>query len=865
MTDASKSLSDKDFARQMARRDVVYQRPTPWWQDGLTIGNGDFGGAVFGGGPESDGKIGVTLTKVDVWDERYDRKGHRYHTLAELRKLIAEHADSEEGRKILNSLEPYGTVGVDEWYRKTYPYPYFPPTVKPVGMLRVDPGGSFEDFEARLSVHRAEVRFDLGDKSRGATLSIFVDANGNLLVIHLERYGDFDHPISLEMARYVDEQLGQPELEVDEEGFWHRYPFPGGFSYALVGVVTETPVDYCERFEAEWRDVEARTAWVPEKRGYMRNFEVEIHAPERGVRLVLPPHASAATLVVGVATSREVEDPLSHAQSLAETAVVSGIDAVRTMHRAWWDAFWRQSSLMLSDRLVESLWYQGVYTLACQSRGTIPPPLVAPGYYLPHAGWHGHYLTDFNIQMMYWPVFVANHLPLADTYFNLFLNNLETIKSETMMLYDIDGAKFPGLFISDCRELGYLPTRNWQCGGAWAAQVYWWGYLYSGDVTFLREIAYPVMREVAKFYRGYALPGEDGKYHIFPSTPPEQPPWWATDPTIDISLIRVHMAATLEASEILELDTALREGWRDLLENLAEIPNDGELFLDFRDAPPDSKLGHAGLMSPVFSAGLIGLGSPREEQEMALRSLRSVLTRTSRMVLDYPFDIPTWNDDCNWPFLIACAARLGLAEDARAWIYDYGIFQHLKPNGLFAFDCPVTEQQRETRWGMPDSSYAFVAALSEMLLQSYDGAIRIAPAVPADWDARLDGFLAVGAFEVDALISAGQPRSVTVRSLQGETCRIHHPWPGSGVAVRQGGKLTSHQEADGVIRFDTEPGGEYVIESPEQSSSGPTLGTEEQIPGPMGYRGPAFLGHVPPEARATIWLGLPDEADETRP
>jgi hypothetical protein len=123
MTDASKSLSDKDFARQMARRDVVYQRPTPWWQDGLTIGNGDLGGAVFGGGPESDGKIGVTLTKVDVWDERYDRKGHRYHTLAELRKLIAEHAGSEEGRKILNSLEPYGTVGVDEWYRKTYPYP----------------------------------------------------------------------------------------------------------------------------------------------------------------------------------------------------------------------------------------------------------------------------------------------------------------------------------------------------------------------------------------------------------------------------------------------------------------------------------------------------------------------------------------------------------------------------------------------------------------------------------------------------------------------------------------------------------------------------------------------------------------------
>ena len=49
--------SEAAFAREMARRDIVYKRPTPHWQNGLTIGNGDLGGAVFGGGPDSNGIV----------------------------------------------------------------------------------------------------------------------------------------------------------------------------------------------------------------------------------------------------------------------------------------------------------------------------------------------------------------------------------------------------------------------------------------------------------------------------------------------------------------------------------------------------------------------------------------------------------------------------------------------------------------------------------------------------------------------------------------------------------------------------------------------------------------------------------------
>ena len=896
-----RELSDSEFAREMARREIIYQRPTPYWQNGLSIGNGDVGGSVFGGGlrepqaarpaadrhplptgaggtgasPQAehpwgehghsqggcpwhpaDGVIGIALNKVDVWDERYDRRGHHVHTLTELRALVGEHAGTEEGRKYLNSLEPYGLVAEPGWFQRTYPYPYSPPTCKPTGVVRIDPGAAFGRFESRLSIHRGEVTFTLGDGDKSAEVAAFIDANSNTLALQVDRHGDFDKSISFQMARYVDEQLGRPEVGAEGNSFWHRYVFPDGFTYALFGLVADGEIASGRTGEADWQDIQPMTAWVGG--GRMRNWEVEIKGTEHRATLTLSAESSSATVFVGAATSKEVHDPLARAQELASAAASLGYEGVRSSHRKWWDGFWRKSSLLLSDRLTEALWYQGLYLLACQSRGAGPPPIIGPGYQLPHGGWHGALITDYNVEMMYWPIFTANHLELGRPFFDFFRRNLEKMRAETRAVYGIDGVRFPCITNLTGEELSYLPCRNWQCVSAWLAQLYWWGYVYTGDLEFLRRTAYPVMREVANFYRGYALLGDDGRYHIFPSTPPEQPPWWATDPAIDIALIRVHLQATLDAAELLGLDAGLRGEWRHLLEHLAEIPTDGEVFLDHRDADPNSRLGHTGLLCATWTAGLIGLASPPDQYEMAVRTFHTLPARTSRSVQDYPFDIPTWNDDCCWPNMVGYAARLGLAEEAAKYLYDFGIFQHLKPNGLFAFDAPVTDDQRQTHWGMPDSNYAMTAVVSEMLLQSYDGVIRVAPACPPDWDARFSGFLAVGAFEVDAEVTHGSVRSLRVKSLQGKPCCVYNPWPGQTVAVTCAGKPVDVQETIGVLSFETQPGSDYEVKPVGPGVRAAIRGEpQEQPSGPICYRGPVYMGHVPEEKRLAVWLGLP--------
>ena len=90
-------------------------------------------------------------------------------------------------------------------------------------------------------------------------------------------------------------------------------------------------------------------------------------------------------------------------------------------------------------------------------------------------------------------------------------------------------------------------------------------------------------------------------------------------------------------------------------------------------------------------------------------------------------------------------------------------------------------------------------ALQEILLQNYDGVIRIGPAVSTTWSApfRLraqQGFL----------VTAGQVRLAEVESLHGEDCTLANPWPGECVVSCDG--ETSLRSADRTLSFPTGPG-----------------------------------------------------------
>ena len=90
-----------------------------------------------------------------------------------------------------------------------------------------------------------------------------------------------------------------------------------------------------------------------------------------------------------------------------------------------------------------------------------------------------------------------------------------------------------------------------------------------------------------------------------------------------------------------------------------------------------------------------------------------------------------------------------------------------RPNGVI-WGMSVANYGRAGAW---TESLGVIAPLQEMMLQSWDGALRVFPAWPRDLDARFESFRAEGAFLVSAAWSQGRVTTLSVRSEKGSPCR----------------------------------------------------------------------------------------------
>jgi alpha-L-fucosidase 2 len=107
------------------------------------------------------------------------------------------------------------------------------------------------------------------------------------------------------------------------------------------------------------------------------------------------------------------------------------------------------------------------------------------------------------------------------------------------------------------------------------------------------------------------------------------------------------------------------------------------------------------------------------------------------------------------------------------------------------------------------------SVIQEMLLQSWDGRIRVFPAAPKAWpEASFAGLRAEGAFLVDAARHGGRTAWIRVRSLKGEPCFLQtdmtDPRPAAGQRIDAIKPL-----GGGLYRLDLAAGEEIVLAAPD--------------------------------------------------
>jgi alpha-L-fucosidase 2 len=306
---------------------------------------------------------------------------------------------------------------------------------------------------------------------------------------------------------------------------------------------------------------------------------------------------------------------------------------------------------------------------------------------------------------------------------------------------------------------------------------------WSNDQNYLRDLAYPFMRESVRFYQN-RLSFDGSRYYMATSNSHETY-WDVRNAITDLAAVRLLFPLTIQVSTQLGLDSGLRGGWQNILTNLAPYQVQNGAYLPHDPPISPTRNNENVALELVWPHDQTGIGYP-----------------------DTPTAVNTWNArpfpyGNVWSNDHVHAARLGLGDQAlqgmRAMLQKYQNY----PNGMTTNTNGVFEYLG-----------IHLAAMNESLLQSYNDRIRVFPATPGD--ASFVGkftLLAKDGFLVSAEREAGETKYVGIKSLYGKQARVVNPWGTQQIRVRRtSDNAVLSTVSAGEVTFPTAANTVYVIE-----------------------------------------------------
>lgn len=804
------------WAERVSCHDIVCLSPPLDPINGLPIGNGDIGGLVW---CEPDGLV-IAVNKCDLWDDSPDRENGGF------------------GKEMPRWEDRYGTL-------------------RQACRVRIDTGLPLMDtlylleFEARLNLATGTVSIRSRTPFGTFEADVFVSLNHGTVVaeyhisaaepvsatVSVERWGSrtFAHWYS-QIQRDPGIGLAGTEARLQGKTLIIEQQL-AGMSFAVSA-----------RCSLNGSDLQPG-------REHSRAGTFAGAACERQDGLFL----------LTVNNSEEADDTIGRGISMLNTAQADGIDEIRRQHCDDWRLFWLDTHIDVENKFHENIWYLALYYAGSSQRGRYPGLFTQGlwGWNRDFQPWNFYY--HWNQQQLLWPLGAAAHPELMRPYLDYRYNTLE----KAVAAATAKGGE--GAWYTDvCDRLGYC---NWEheynrTPGAQIAADFWRYYRFSGDEEYLQTKGWPVIREVVRWHISILKKGEDGLYHGTPGWGYEGG-CFLRDCTSELSATKHLLEIAAEVSDLLGFNDDETVAWREVLAGLAspvtmtspvnhgvEIYAAGYQEKDL-DLPPGAS--NYGPTAAAMAAQRtwkdmesVCAHDPKRNAQIFSDVETSVVFPSGNIGIKdkgtkaYDLAVASAREcDMYWTGPVVLA-RLGLAEElAEAidkkiadtdlnccgfyvspltgrdfWKINMIADPLLAPENYADKDYNGSEWDafRESRipWHMWDFrqigqelTFMLAAAVSESLLQSYDGAVRVAPAV-ADGSPFAFTLLAEGGFLVTSQGYGKQPEWIHIESRLGGSCSVYNPWSSEVPVYCLSGEAESVLQGD-ILTFATEKNGRYLL------------------------------------------------------